>query len=41
MLLDFHLKIASCLSMHYLILKAIPTSFMVAAVLNLLSELHL
>ena len=34
MLLDFHLKIAICLSMH-----AIPTSFMVAAVL--LSELHL
>ena len=37
MLLDFHLKIAICLSMHYLILKAIQ--FMVAAVL--LSELHL
>ena len=31
MLLDFHLKIAICLSMHYLLLKAIPTSFMVAA----------
>ena len=39
MLLDFPLKNCYFLSMHYLILIAIPTSFMVAAVL--LSELHL